>query len=389
MQYHIFNDDWLLDKLYKLDTPCYVYDSKLLEDNLANLNLQIRNCLDYQAVVHYALKANDNQELFTIIKKHNLGVDCVSGGEVEYARRAGFSASDIVFAGVGKTDNEIIQALKQKIYCFNVESQQELEVINQLAAQEGLIASIMLRVNPDIDAKTHKSISTGKYDNKFGMPFSQIIDIVNNLRNYLNIKLIGLHYHIGSQICDLSVYKELALVVSKHYQKLESYGVILSDLNLGGGLGVNYSEPEINPLSNFADYFSILNKNLTINKNIILHFELGRSIVAQCGVLLSSVLYTKQTSHTKFVILDAGMNDLMRPALYNASHKIKVLKQSDIYDYYDVVGPICESTDIFAKQVKLASPVRGDKVVIYTTGAYGYVLANTYNKRDKIREYVY
>lgn len=385
MTYRVFEDSWLnnLDVV----TPCYVYDSQILLDNLTYLNSALTNNLDYEASIHYALKANDNKQLLSFILANNIGVDCVSGGEVRYAYELGFKSEQIVFAGVGKTDDEITNALDTGIYCFNVESYQELEVINQLAISNS--ARVMLRVNPDVDAKTHKNISTGKYDNKFGMHFSQVLEIIDNLDKFPNIKLIGLHYHIGSQICDLSVYKELAQVISAHYKKVSELGVVFSDLNLGGGLGVDYNHPKENPLSDFDSYFKIFNQELKINKAVKLHFELGRSIIAQCGVLLSKVLYTKQTGSTNFVILDAGMNDLMRPALYNANHKIRVLNSSTEVGFYDVVGPVCESTDVFAKKVSLTNPKRNDKVVIYTAGAYGHVLANTYNRRDKIKEYVY
>lgn len=395
MQYKIFNQDQLVKSLTNKKTPCYLYDTHLLNDTLDRAKNSSDKYLPHSHHIHYALKANDNPDLLAIIKQQGIGIDCVSGGEIEKAIKAGFDANDIVFAGVGKQDWEIILALKHNIYAFNCESLQELEIINALAHKYKKIVKGMLRVNPDIDAKTHKHISTGKYDNKFGIMFDDIISYLPKLKELKNIQLIGLHYHIGSQITRASVFAKLASIVTKHYNFMQKKGVSLTDINLGGGLGIDYKNPHKNPIPDFDKYFATINAHLNIPKTITLHFELGRSLVGQCGILISTVLFTKNTAGTNFAIVDAGMNDLMRPALYNAKHNIIVLNhetkpQSNLAAKvmpYHIVGPVCESTDIFARNLLLTELKRGDKIIIETCGAYGRVLANQYNSRNLITEY--
>lgn len=385
--YKIF-DLSTLEKI-KYKTPFYLYDKTLLIDTLQIAQDSASSNLKHDFCLHYALKANDNLELLELIHNHKFGIDCVSGGEVRKALNAGFNPNKIVFAGVGKTDAEIRFALKNDIYAFNTESIQEIEIINKIAKSLNLTAQIMIRVNPDVDAKTHKHISTGKYDNKFGITFDDAISFLKNLATYKNINFIGLHYHIGSQITDMKVFQELTFKINQHYAKLQQLKIKITDLNIGGGLGVNYVKPEQNPIADFANYFKIIAANLNVAKDIKLHFELGRSIVAQCGGLISQVIFTKNTAGTNFAIIDAGMNDLMRPALYSAKHKIvKISKSLDqSTSKYNIVGPVCESTDVFAKNLRMKNLERRDKVVIYSAGAYGKVLTNEYNSRAKIKEY--
>ncbi len=386
MTYKVFDKDFLNSLDYQ--TPCYIYDTELLHDNLDIATKAFRHYFDTQSSIHYALKANDNPLVLAQIKQAGLGVDCVSGGEIEHALACDFNPYDIVFAGVGKLDSEIILGLEVGIYAFICESLQEVMVINDLACRHNKNAQIMLRVNPDIDAKTHKHISTGTYDNKFGIAFDDLVEFIPSLDSLNNIKLIGLHYHIGSQIIDMSVFAKLANVTSFHYKTLYKLGLKFSDIDLGGGLGVDYENPITNSIANFENYFRIIKQNLSIPYQVKIHFELGRSLVAQCGIMLSKVLYIKNTVGTKFAIIDAGMNDLMRPALYEAKHIIINLSTQNISETYHIVGPVCESTDIFARNLSISELRRGDMVAILTSGAYGRVLANQYNRRPMIKEYM-
>lgn len=385
--YKIFNHK-TISKINK-KTPFYLYDKSLLIDTLKSAQNFASSYLKHKFCLHYALKANDNPDLLKVILNNHFGIDCVSGGEVKKALNAGFRPDKIVFAGVGKTDSEIRYALKNDISAFNTESIQEIEVINKIAKNLNIVAKIMIRVNPDVDAKTHKHISTGKYDNKFGITFDDALNFLKTLALFKNIHFIGLHYHIGSQITDMAVFKELTGKINSHYKKLQKLNINITDLNIGGGLGVNYKNPSKEPIADFNNYFKIISQNLDIPSQIKLHFELGRSIVAQCGALVSQVIFTKNTAGTNFAIIDAGMNDLMRPALYSAKHKITKVSnpKTKAMDKYHIVGPVCESTDVFAKNLKIEGLTRGDKIIIYSAGAYGAVLANQYNSRAKIKEY--
>jgi diaminopimelate decarboxylase len=389
MTYKIFNSAYLKNNTQKYATPCYIYDQQLLIDTV---NIAMDACNQYfnkyKTKIHYAIKANNNLQLLQQIKDHNFGIDCVSGGEIKLAVEAGFKPQDIVFAGVGKLDKEITLALQQNIHAFNCESKQEVEVINHLANSAGKIANIMLRVNPDIDAMTHKHISTGKFDNKFGLSFAAIIKFLPQLKQLKNINLIGLHYHVGSQITNMQVFSNLSSVVVKHYEQLNQMGFKISDIDLGGGLGIDYVSPQLNPVADFAAYFKALKTTLNLPPSVTLHFELGRAIVAQCGILLSEVLFIKHTEGNNFAIIDAGMNDLMRPALYGANHAMLVVNEAKDCQKYHVVGPVCESTDVFALNLTLPQLQRGDKIAILSCGAYGHVLANTYNSRSISQEYI-
>ena len=317
-----------------------------------------------------------------------MGADCVSGNEVKCAIENGFSANQIVYAGVGKNDDEINYALDKNIFCFNCESLHELEVINELATQKNKIASIALRINPNVDAHTHKYITTGLEENKFGINPYEFETVIEKLKQLPNLKLIGLHFHIGSQITDLSPFKKLCSRVNEINTYFLNKGFDLPTINVGGGVGINYHEPDKHAIIDFASYFKVFNDFIVLRKNQELHFELGRAIVAQCGSLISKVLYIKNGINTNFAILDAGMTELIRPALYQAFHVIEnISSQEKSTIKYDVVGPICESSDCFGKAVELPETKRGDIIAIRSAGAYGEVMASRYNLRDEVRSY--
>jgi diaminopimelate decarboxylase len=352
----------------------------------------------YGFIVHYALKANANNKILAIVKSHTIGADCVSGNEVKKAIECNFSPEHIVFAGVGKSDDEINYALENNIFCFNCESLQELEVINKLALDKKKIARIALRINPNVNANTHKYITTGLEENKFGINLWELETVVNALNRFKNLQLIGLHFHIGSQITDLSSFKTLCLRVNEIQTWFINHKIIISTINVGGGLGVDYHQPDTHLIPDFATYFKLFNDFLELRPNQKVHFELGRSITAQCGTLISKVLYIKNGVNTNFAILDAGMTELMRPALYQAYHKIENLtamengkwKMENVgspssIQKYDVVGPICESSDCFGKAVSLPETSRGDIIALLTAGAYGEVMSSAYNLRDRVK----
>ena len=364
-------------------TPFYYYNLTLLKKTLATVTTESNK---YGYHVHYAFKANANQQIISLIKEAGLGADCVSGNEVKHAIHNGFNSKSIVFAGVGKSDEEINFALDNNIFCFNCESMQELEVINELAIQKNKTASVALRINPNVDAHTHKYITTGLEENKFGINPYEFDEVIALLKTLSNIKFIGLHFHIGSQITDLTPFKNLCLKVNEINSYFLSKGYDLPIINVGGGVGINYHEPDKEAIIDFAAYFNVFHTFIELRKNQELHFELGRAIVAQCGSLISKVLYIKNGINTNFAILDAGMTELIRPALYQAFHKIEnISSQFNEQSKYDVVGPICESSDCFGKAVLLPKTLRGDLIAIRSAGAYGEVMASNYNLRDDVR----
>ncbi len=302
------------------------------------------------------------------------------------AVEVGFHSSEIAFAGVGKSDEEILVALQNDIFCFNSESGEEIKVINELAAKSGKIARIALRINPNVHANTHKYITTGLEENKFGINMWELDSIMELLKSCKNIKLLGIHFHIGSQINDLSNFKNLCTKVNEIEQWFEERNYLLEHINVGGGLGVDYHEPDKNSVPDYKGYFDVFEKFLELRNGQQLHFELGRAIVAQCGSLVSKVLYVKKGVNTSFVILDAGMTELIRPALYQSYHKIENISRAAGENHrYDVVGPICESSDCFGKAVMLPETNRGDLFAIRTTGAYGEVMSSNYNLREKAK----
>ncbi len=368
--------------MLEMTTPFYYYDVELLNSNLTNL---VKASKTYGIDVHYALKANYNERILNIIQSYGLGADCVSGNEVKRAVSCGFEGADIVFAGVGKSDREILDALTADIFCFHVESIQELEVINELAESINKIARVALRLNPNVEAETIAQITTGTADNKFGIHHNDIDSAIEGLKSMANIQFIGLHFHIGSQITNMNVFANLSEKVNYYFEYFTERGCEITYINLGGGLGVNYYEPTEAP--DFDAYFKVFKENLNFSEEVKLHVELGRSVVGQCGELFTRVLYMKKATHKEFAIVDAGMNDLMRPALYKSYHKIEKYNGAGSLRPYDVVGPICESTDTFATDMELPELKRGDVLIIKTVGAYGEVLANRYNLRDDINAY--
>lgn len=369
------------------ETPFYYYDLNVLEDTL-DAAYEASSKRGFH--VHFALKSNFNSRLLEMIQSKGFGADCVSGNEVQQAIDAGFNAKMITFAGVGKSDKEINLALEHDIFAFNVESIQELEVINDLAEVKGRKAKVALRINPNVDAHTHHYITTGLDENKFGVTNAELERAAAVIRKCENIELIGLHFHIGSQITDMNVFKSLCVKVNEWKNWFEERGVAIKVLNVGGGLGVDYHHPDTNAIPDFETYFDIFDKFLERTAQQEVHFELGRALVAQCGSLISKVLYVKNGVRKNFLILDAGMTELMRPALYQAFHKIEKLDAATSKEFvnYDVVGPICESSDCFGKEVTLPESKRGDLIAIRTAGAYGEVMASRYNLREEIR-YVY
>lgn len=373
-----------VEKFKGIETPFYFYDIEVLKGTLRTVKEEIKK---YGFMQHYAVKANANPRLLRVIASDGLGADCVSGNEIAAAIDAGFPASKIVFAGVGKTNKEINLALDLNIFCFNVESLPELEVINDLASKKGKVAQIALRVNPNIDAHTHEYITTGLSENKFGFSLNHLEGVLDGLTKLSNIKLIGLHFHIGSQIEDINVFSSLCDKANELLDWFESKGVTFEHVNVGGGLGVDYENPNANPMPDFKAYFELFHKNLKVREGQQVHFELGRSIVAQCGALISRVLYIKEGESKKFAIVDAGMTDLIRPALYKAYHKIENLSSDGLVEKYDVVGPICESSDVFAKDYGLNEAHRGDFLAFRSAGAYGEIMAFRYNCREIPKAY--
>ena len=367
-----------IDKFKAITTPFYYYDIELLKETLHI----VRNEADkYGYHVHYAVKANANPRILSIIAESGLGADCVSGGEVQAALDAGFPSNKIVYAGVGKADWEINLGLDNDIFCFNVESAAELEVLNELASAKNKIASIALRINPEVDAHTHAKITTGMKENKFGINLSQLGEVLNLLKNLSNVKLIGIHCHIGSQITDMAAFRALAIRINEIQEELEERGIQVENLNFGGGLGIDYYHPNHLSIPAFDNYFAVFNKLVERRPGQQIHFEPGRSIVAQCGTLIAKVLYVKEGETKKFCILDAGFTELIRPAMYDAYHRMENISSDDKVDVYDIVGPICESSDVFGKDIELNKAHRGDLIALRSSGAYGEVMASQYNCR--------
>ncbi|MES2419401.1 MAG: diaminopimelate decarboxylase [Bacteroidota bacterium] len=371
----------------KLETPFYYYDLNLLEQTLKACKGAAQ---PYQFHVHYAMKANFNAMVLEKINAFGFGADCVSGNEVKKAIEIGFGKDKIVFAGVGKSDKEINEALANNIFCFNVESIQELEVINELARLKQKVAKVAIRINPNVDAHTHANITTGLDENKFGINSWDMPACADMLNNSSNLEFIGIHFHIGSQITNLDVYKNLCLRVNEFAAWFEDHGFKVTVLNVGGGLGIDYHHPE-QQIPDFDIYFKIFADFLEVKPYQEVHFELGRALVGQCAALISRVLYVKNGKKKNFIILDAGMTELMRPALYQAYHQIENISRqlatpdSQPSIKYDVVGPICESTDCFGKEVSLPESFRNDLIAIRSTGAYGEVMASHYNLRESVR----
>lgn len=375
-----------ISKFRELETPFYYYDTQLLRDTLTCVNNEAKKYEKY--IVHYAVKANANPKLLSIIRENGLGADCVSGGEIRTAIQAGFPSSKIVYAGVGKADWEINLGLEHNIFCFNVESVPELEVINELAGAKEKVASVALRINPNVGAHTHANITTGLKENKFGINLEDLDTVLDKVEALPNVKLMGLHFHIGSQILDMGDFIGLCNRINEIQEHMYNRRIIVEHINVGGGLGIDYQHPNRQAIPDFAEYFATFHKHLKLRPQQSLHFELGRSIVAQCGSLIGNTLYVKQGANKQFAILDAGMTDLIRPALYQAYHKIENITSEGPVEKYDVVGPICESSDVFGKAVDLNKVKRGDLIALRSAGAYGEIMASGYNCRPLPKGYI-
>ena len=368
-----------IDKFKEKNTPFYYYDTDLLRKTLKAVNDEAGRYENF--CVHYAVKANANPKLLNIICQSGLGADCVSGGEIQVCVNAGFPSDKIVYAGVGKSDWEINLGLDKDISCFNVESLPELDVINELAAKKNKVARVAFRINPDVGAHTHANITTGLAENKFGIAMEDMEHVIQRAMDLKNVRFTGLHFHIGSQILDMGDFVALCNRINDLQCQLELHHINVENINVGGGLGIDYTHPNKVPIPDFKSYFATYARHLKLRKGQKLHFELGRSVVAQCGTLISRVLYVKQGKVKQFAIVDAGMTDLIRPALYQAYHKIENISSGLPVQTYDVVGPICESSDVFAKAVDLNECRRGDLLAIRSAGAYGEAMASRYNCR--------
>ncbi len=375
-----------IEKFQEIQTPFYYYDTALLRKTLQTISVEAGKHEGFE--VHYAVKANANDKVLRIIGAAGLGADCVSGGEIQAALNAGFPASKIVYAGVGKSDWEINLGLEKGIFCFNVESVPELEVINELAGKQGKVAQVCFRINPDVGAHTHANITTGLAENKFGIAMRDMETVIAEAKKMQNVQFVGLHFHIGSQILDMGDFEALCNRINELQDQLERHHIVVKNINVGGGLGIDYQNPNRVPIPDFAAYFSTYAKFLKLRPGQKLHFELGRAVVGQMGSLVTKTLYVKQGTAKQFAIVDAGMTDLIRPALYQAYHKIENISSDLPTETYDVVGPICESSDVFAKSVDLNKTRRGDLIVLRSAGAYGEIMASQYNCRQLPKGYI-
>ena len=375
-----------VERFQNIRTPFYYYDTDLLRQTLQTINDEAGKHEGWH--VHYAIKANANPTLLRIIRAAGLGADCVSGGEIEACIQAGFPSSKIVYAGVGKSDWEINLGLDNDIFCFNVESIPELEVINELAAVKGKVARVAFRLNPNVGAHTHANITTGLAENKFGIAMRDMVPVIEHAQQLKNTQVVGLHFHIGSQILDMGDFQALCNRINELQDELERHHITVEHINVGGGLGIDYEHPNRVPIPDFKAYFDTYARHLRLRPGQTLHFELGRAVVAQCGSLITRTLYIKEGATKKFAIVDAGFTDLIRPALYQAYHKIENISSEEPAEAYDVVGPICESTDVFAKQIDLNKAKRGDLLAIRSAGAYGEIMASQYNCRALPKGYM-
>ena len=385
MMHQMIKGTFPTEKFKELSTPFYFYDTNLLKETLTTLCNETKK---HAIRAHYAVKANANKKILSIIANYGLGADCVSGNEIKAALQAGFPASKVVFAGVGKDDWEINFALDNDIFCFNCESIPEMEIINQLAKAKNKTASIALRINPNVKADTHSYITTGIAENKFGINIADLEKVLGITQELSNVTLIGLHFHIGSQICEMDNFRSLCNRVNEIQEWFYDRNIIVENINVGGGLGINYEHPNHFPIPDFKAYIDVFKQHLKLHPSQTLHIEPGRSVVAQCGTLIAKVLYVKEGTNTKFAILNAGMTDLIRPALYQAYHRIENITSDGDTEKYDVVGPICESSDVFGKAFDINKVTRGDLFAIRSAGAYGEVMASQYNLRELPKAYL-
>ncbi len=368
-----------INKFSGITTPFYYYDAALLRQTLDTIKSESAKHEGFH--VHYAVKANANAKVLRIISASGLGADCVSGGEIRACLAAGFPAEKIVYAGVGKSDWEIELGLQSGIGCFNCESIPELEIINEIATRLNTTARVAFRINPNVGAHTHANITTGLAENKFGIAMEDMETVIEAAQAMTNVRFVGLHFHIGSQILDMGDFEALCNRINELQDQLEAHHIKVESINVGGGLGISYEHPNRLPVPDFKAYFDTYAKCLKLRDGQTLHFELGRAVVAQCGSLITKVLYIKQGTHKQFCIVDAGMTDLIRPALYQAYHKIENISSDEPAETYDVVGPICESSDVFAKAIDINRAKRGDLIALRSAGAYGEIMASAYNCR--------
>lgn len=368
-----------IEKFAGIETPFYYYDAEVLQQSLDAICSEIAKHENYH--LHYAIKANANAKVLKKIQAAGLGVDCVSGGEIQAALDAGFAPEKIVYAGVGKADWEINLGLEAGIFCFNVESEPELQIINELAAAKGKVARVCFRINPNVGAHTHANITTGLAENKFGIAMEDMELAIREAQELPNIEFIGLHFHIGSQILEMGDFEALCGRVNELLERLAKQGISVENINVGGGLGIDYNDPDGAPVPNFKAYFDTYANGIKLAEGQHLHFELGRAVVGQMGSLITRVLYVKKCHIKQFAIVDGGMSDLLRPALYDAHHMIQNLSSDEAEEKYDVVGPICESSDVFGKDEVINACHRGDFIALRSAGAYGEIMASQYNCR--------
>jgi diaminopimelate decarboxylase len=366
-----------LTKRYK--TPFYCYSLSQLKSNFYNFNNAFRKI---KPLICFSVKSNANIALLKELKKIGSGADVVSAGELLKATKAGISSKKIVFSGIGKTSEEIQLAIKKKVLLINMESESEANLINKISKRMSTTTSVGIRLNPNITGKTNKKISTGGKDDKFGLSFNDFVSLCKKIDSMRNLKLEGLSVHIGSQITNIKPFRKVLSVLNQVISKTK---VNFKFIDLGGGMGISYSKKE--KKLNLDQYAKLVNKFIK-DKKVQIIFEPGRSIIANTSILISKVIYIKKSNNKKFIILDAGMNDLMRPALYNAYHEIIPLKKSSkkVKGYVDFVGPICESSDKFLSQKNTSEIHEGDFVAIANVGAYGMSLVSNYNTRPIISE---
>lgn len=373
-----------IDKFKGIRTPFYYYDTALLDETLNAITKELLPSYH----MHYAVKACTNPIVLKHIANAGLGCDCVSGGEIQACLDAGFNAKDIVFAGVGKSDWEIELGLEAGIGFFNVESIPELEVINEMAGEKGVTARVSFRINPNVGAHTHANITTGLAENKFGIAMEDMEKVIRIAQEMKNVEFVGLHFHIGSQLLVMDDFVALCKRINELQDQLDKAGISIPNINVGGGLGIDYQDPDGHPIPDFKAYFDTYKAGIQLREGQQLHFELGRAVVAQCGSLISKVLFVKEGSVKKFAIVDAGMTDLIRPALYDAYHCIQNITTPDApIEKYDVVGPICESSDVFVKDYEMPMVKRGDLIALRSAGAYGEIMASQYNCRPLPKGY--
>ena len=376
----IFDNLDLSEHCKKYITPFYIYSENLIrkniQDYMANSNDRTLFC--------YSVKANSNLSILKIIASEGMGFDVVSKGELYRAIKAGADTKKIVYSGVGKTRDEIKYALANEILCFNIESESELYVLNDEAALMNCSAPVSIRVNPDVSVKTHPYISTGMKENKFGIAFNNALSVYKKAKTLSNINIIGIDFHIGSQITSIEPYIDSVKSIKKLIAALKQENISITHIDVGGGLGINYDNDSILKKS---EYTKTLTDSLS-DTNAKIIFEPGRSIIGDCGLLVTKIEYVKETSTKNFMIVDASMSELIRPPLYGAYHKITpIIKHETENKTYDIVGPVCESSDFLGKDRKLNS-VESELLVVEDVGAYGFVLSSNYNTRPRPAEYL-